>query len=165
MTLFSRERRVTGLAEPPPDDNRRRIFVFGSNTEGRHGRGAARTAKAQWGAIHGQAEGLQGDSYAIVTKALNWREQPVSIRQIADGVDRFKQFAREHPEMVFLVSAIGCGLAGFTPDKIAPLFHDSPDNVILPEQFYVAIKVYRELLSGAAEREEDVRGAKSSRSG
>jgi hypothetical protein len=151
--MFTRRKRVQGLAEQPkPEDTRRRILVFGSRSDGNHWRGVARTAKLQWGAIQGQAEGLQGDSYAIITRAPNWREQPVSIKQIAEGVDRFKQFAREHPEMVFLVSALGCGLAGFSPEKIAPLLHDAPDNVILPELFYVAIKVYRELLNKAIER-------------
>lgn len=117
----------------------RQIFVFGSNREGRLGGGAARTAVELHGAIWGQAEGLQGESYAIVTKELRADCQPVTLAEVAEGVERFLDFARNHPELWFQVTPIGCGLAGFKPDDIGPLFRDAPLNCGLPEVFLSAI--------------------------
>lgn len=117
----------------------REIFVFGSNTEGRHGKGAALTAKLKYGAIHGQARGRQGDAYAIVTKDLTkpygQRNRSVSLINIHVEVLDFIEYAKINPEEQFIVSPIGCGLAGYTPEEIAPMFKDSPPNVILPEEF------------------------------
>lgn len=115
------------------------IFVFGSNREGRHGAGAAKCAMMEYGAIYGQAEGLQGHSYAIVTKELRRDHPPVTLDEIKTGVDRFKEFADGHRGMIFRVTPIGCGLAGFTPKQIAPLFDGCPHNVELPDCFIVAI--------------------------
>jgi hypothetical protein len=111
------------------------IFVFGSNREGRHGKGAALYAREKQGAIYGQAEGLQGKSYGIVTKELRPSFPPVTIEEVAEGVEKLLTFAKTHPEHTFIVSAIGCGLAGFTPAQIGPLFKNTPDNVHLPECF------------------------------
>lgn len=112
------------------------IFVFGSNRQGRHGKGAALKARDLHGAIQGQAEGLQGNSYAIITKELRpWRPK-VTLEEIKQGVATFLDFAKDHPEMIFYVTPIGCGLAGFKPEQIAPLFKDKTDNVILPGIFY-----------------------------
>jgi hypothetical protein len=114
----------------------RNIFVFGSNTQGRHGKGAALSAVRMHGAIYGQARGLQGNAYAIVTKELRKDKPPVHLNHVLAQVKSlFLPFAREHPEMTFNVTAIGCGLAGFKPSEIAPLFEDSPDNVKLPGVF------------------------------
>lgn len=113
----------------------RKIFVFGSNREGRHGKGAALEARQRYGARHGHAEGLQGDSYAIITKELRSDYPPVTLSEVACGVKRFIRFAQDHPEMTFQVTAIGCGLAGFSPAEIAPMFAGAPGNVRLPPEF------------------------------
>jgi hypothetical protein len=108
------------------------IFVFGSNSAGHHGGGAARMAM-KWGAIWGQGVGLQGQTYAIPTMFD-------SALKIKPYVDEFLIFAKEHPELKFLVTEIGCGIAGFTVDDIAPLFKPAIDenieNVYLPESFW-----------------------------
>lgn len=106
------------------------IFVFGSNLQGAHVGGAARAAYNHFGAIWGQGVGLQGQSYAIPTM-----QGPVS--SIKPYVDEFIDFARKHPEYEFLVTRIGCGIAGFKDADIAPLFKDAMnlDNVRLPKSF------------------------------
>lgn len=111
------------------------IFVFGSNRQGRHGKGAALEARQKYGAIYGQPRGLQGNSYAIVTKELRKDHPPVSLEEITEEVNEFITFAKQNPEMKFKVTAIGCGLAGFTPNQIGPLFKNIPQNVELTEQF------------------------------
>lgn len=111
------------------------IFVFGSNTQGRHGMGAALDAKKNYDAINGMARGFQGRSYAIVTKELRKNYPPVTLNSIKEEVDTFIKFAEAHPEYRFYVTTLGCGLAGFTPDQIGPFFSGSPKNVILPEEF------------------------------
>lgn len=111
------------------------IFVFGSNRQGRHGRGAALHARLHYGAISGRPSGPQGSSYAIVTKELRPSWPPVSLAEVASGVTAFLDYARAHPSLTFLVSPIGCGLAGFTPAQIAPLFAGAPANCILPPEF------------------------------
>jgi hypothetical protein len=111
------------------------VFVFGSNLGGFHGGGAARVAMNRFGAVWGQGVGLQGQSYAIPT-------MQGGVETIAPYVDEFVAFAREHRELKFLVTPIGCGIAGFTIDEIAPLFADAIDdeNVILPEGFVKVIE-------------------------
>jgi hypothetical protein len=104
------------------------IFVFGSNRQGRHGAGAAYTAKQKYGAIYGQSEGLQGNSYAIITKELREDYPPVCYSEIEAGVNRFIQFAEAHPELCFEVTRIGCGLAGFKDQHIAYLFRHATSN-------------------------------------
>lgn len=106
------------------------IFVFGSNLAGAHGGGAARLAYKRFGAIMGQGVGLQGQSYAIPT-------MQGGVETIKPYVDEFIDFARQHPEYHFLVTQIGCGIAGFIPMEIAPLFEDALDveNIILPKEF------------------------------
>ena len=110
------------------------IFVFGSNRQGRHGKGAALTAVREHGAIYGQGEGLQGNSYAIPTKRGPW--EPLSLSEIRDHVNAFIQFALEHPELQFEVTAIGTGYAGYTHDQIAPMFTNAPHNCRLPLEWY-----------------------------
>ncbi len=109
----------------------RRIFVFGSNVAGRHGKGSALEALRHHGAIYRQGEGLQGNSYAIPTKDNTLYTLPLS--KIEEHVNRFIAFAKAHPEMTFDVVKIGCGLAGYRPTQIAPLFKDAPPNCNLPQ--------------------------------
>jgi hypothetical protein len=111
------------------------IFVFGSNLAGAHGGGAARTARLKFGAIKGQGVGLQGQSYAIPTM----QGGPETVRPY---VDEFITFAKQHPELTFYVTRIGCGIAGFKDVDIAPLFANAIDveNIILPETFVRALK-------------------------
>ncbi|MBR4312960.1 MAG: hypothetical protein IKT86_06450 [Bacteroidaceae bacterium] len=106
------------------------IFVFGSNLAGFHGGGAARIALNNFGAVWGQGVGMQGQCYAIPT-------MQGGVETIKPYVDDFITFARTHTEYTFLVTRIACGIAGFTPSEIAPLFADAIDveNVILPEDF------------------------------
>ncbi len=103
------------------------IFVFGSNLKGMHGGGAAYIAYRKFGAVIGQGVGLQGQSYAIPT-------MQGGVETIRPYVDDFIQFAKEHPELTFLVTRIGCGIAGFDDDDISPLFEDAHevDNIVLP---------------------------------
>ena len=104
------------------------IFVFGSNLRGWHGGGAARIANLKFGAIIGQGVGLQGQSYAIPT-------MQGGVETIRPYVDEFIDFAKQHPELTFMVTRIGCGIAGFTDDEISPLFAQAHevDNIVLPE--------------------------------
>jgi len=107
------------------------IFVFGSNLQGMHGGGAARMA-LKWGAVMGQGIGLQGKTYAIPTMFP-------SVDRIKPYVDDFIDFTKRHPEYRFLVTEIGCGIAGFTKEEIAPLFSavvkENLRNVCLPKVF------------------------------
>lgn len=109
------------------------IFVFGSNYAGRHGRGAALTALRKFGARAGQGTGLMGQSYGIATKDKNLNVLPVS--KIGIQINKFLKFAMEHEEFEFLVTEVGCGLAGYKPRDIAPFFAGAPDNVVLPKSF------------------------------
>lgn len=111
------------------------VFTFGSNESGRHGKGAAKQALT-FGAKWGQASGLQGRTYAIPTKDKSI-QRTLTIAEIKTYVDGFIEFAKEHPELTFLVTPIGCGLAGLKPKDIAPLFEEALalDNVRLPERF------------------------------
>ena len=106
------------------------IFVFGSNLDGEHLGGAAYIAHERFGAVWGQGVGLQGQSYAIPT-------MQGGVETIGPYVYRFIDYAWNHPDYTFLVTPIGCGIAGFTPEQIAPLFSDALDveNIILPEDF------------------------------
>lgn len=106
------------------------VFVFGSNLEGHHLGGAARTAMEKFGAIYGQGVRIQGNSYAIPT-------MHGGIEAIKPYVDEFTNLAREWDQTTFYVTRIGCGIAGFTDEEIAPLFDEAFDlyNVRLPESF------------------------------
>jgi len=117
------------------------IFVFGSNLAGFHGGGAAEYALDNFGAIWGQGVGLQGSSYAIPTM-FAW------VGEIAPYVDEFIAFAKENPNLKFLVTEIGCGIAGFTVEEIALLFKNALDveNIYLPESFYTVYEKNEKLL-------------------
>ena len=103
------------------------IFVFGSNLRGMHAGGAAYIAYRKFGAIMGQGVGLQGQSYGIPT-------MQGGVETIRPYVDEFILFAKEHPDLTFLVTRIGCGIAGFTDEEISPLFENAHDveNIVLP---------------------------------
>ena len=107
------------------------VFVFGSNLAGMHGGGAARAAFEKFGAVWGCGVGLQGQSYAIPT-------MQGGVETIKPYVDEFIKFADCHPELTFLVTRIGCGIAGFTDEEIAPLFVRAINlpNVHLPKEFW-----------------------------
>lgn len=109
------------------------IFVFGSNLAGRHGKGASLTARRQYGAVVGIGIGRQGDAYAIPTKDEALRTLPLDI--IRGHVADFLAYARANPDLRFLVTAIGCGLAGYSPPDIAPMFAGAPRNCFLPREF------------------------------
>jgi len=106
------------------------IFVFGSNLAGRHGAGAAKTALNEYGAIYGNPCGIHGNSFAIPTKDRNLHTLPLS--EVRHWVNHFVQYAHEHLDTEFLVTRVGCGLAGYKDEDIAPLFAFAPDNCILP---------------------------------
>ena len=114
------------ITELRPDE----IFVFGSNLAGMHGGGAAYAAWRKFGAIMGQGVGLQGQSYGIPT-------MQGGVETIKPYVDEFITFAKGHPELFFFVTRIGCGIAGFRDEEIAPLFAAAKGvpNICLPESF------------------------------
>jgi len=114
------------------------IFVFGSNALGYHTGGASGTARKKFGAIWGQAEGLQGQSYAIpVDYGKNIRKD----KEVKEAVDRFVAFAKGHPELFFLVTRVGCGIAGYHDDEMAQFFIDALElkNISLPKSFVEAL--------------------------
>lgn len=111
------------------------IFVFGSNEAGIHGAGAARLAWKAFGAKWGKGYGLHGSSFAIPTKDRGIRT--MELNEIQRYVNSFVDFASVNPELEFLVTEIGCGLAGLTPEQVAPMFKQARglDNVLLPQRF------------------------------
>lgn len=111
----------------------REIFVFGSNLAGRHGKGAALYARQNYGAIYGQGAGLQGNSYAIPTKDEKLRTLP--LHEIKKYIEYFITFASYNPELKFLLTPIGCGLAGYKREQIRPLFKNVPENVIFLKEW------------------------------
>jgi len=144
LDKFSVQQNFRGVTETPlnakytPDRigelGKKDIFVFGSNLQGHHAGGAARIALGRFGAVFGQGVGLQGNSYAIPT-------MQGGVDTIKPYTDEFIQFAKEHPELTFYVTKIGCGIAGFTFDEIAPLFKDAVrvENIRLPREFEAII--------------------------
>ena len=111
------------------------IFVFGSNARGLHHGGAARIAVESFGAIMGQGHGLQGKSYAINSMS--------GISDMMEDIKLFVEFAKANPEKHFFVTPIGCGIAGYRPEEIAPLFKDCKDldNVSLPSSFWKVLGI------------------------
>lgn len=101
------------------------IFVFGSNLEGNYGGGAAYFAKENFGAIDGIGVGLAGKSYALPTMG--------GIEQMHLYIEQFRLVAHLMPEYTFLVTKVGCGIAGYKENEISPMFKDMPNNVTLPK--------------------------------
>jgi hypothetical protein len=118
------------------------IFVFGSNLSGIHGAGAAKHAKEEWEAKPGEGVGRTGRAYALPTKG-KLQTPPnrdpylpkLSLRDIQKQANSFRLYAEIHTELLFQLTAIGCGLAGKKPEQIAPLFHDMSDNVLYPPEW------------------------------
>lgn len=102
------------------------VFVFGSNAAGHHGGGAARAAQ-EFGAVWGEGHGLHGQTYAIDTMS--------GMAAFAADAAAFVSFAGQHPELTFLLTPVGCGIAGYTAEEVAPMFADVPENVVMPESF------------------------------
>jgi hypothetical protein len=113
------------------------VFVFGSNVDGYHGAGAAKIA-LQFGAVIGEGYGYYGNTYAIATKDLRKKGlKTVSLKHMKEQILEFRNFARTKPELTFLVTKIGTGLAGFTNKEIADIFDSIylPVNIVLPKDF------------------------------
>lgn len=123
----------TGRVTPSwiDDLQENQVFVFGSNLAGMHGGGAARVARLRFGSVMGNGVGMQGRSYAIPT-------MQGGTKTIRPYVNDFIAYAKEHPELTFLVTPIGCGIAGFEPEDIAPLFEEASnvENIWLPKSFW-----------------------------
>lgn len=129
------------------------IFVFGSNEAGRHGKGAALMAKELYGAQGGVGEGFAGRSYALPTKDQNLRTR--EIEEVRGSVATFLEIAEQRPHLKFQVTRLGCGLAGFTDEQIAPMFEDAPRNVLLPRRWLKVLgkgpDEFRVVVSGSVE--------------
>jgi hypothetical protein len=115
------------------------VFVFDSNLSGYHGGGAARAAHQLYGAEWGVAEGATGRSYAIPT-VQHGIAGPLTVSEIAGAVERFVAHAQRNPESKFLVTRVGCGLAGHRDFDIAPMFSDAPLNCSLPDAWAAHIQ-------------------------
>jgi hypothetical protein len=128
----TRENRTVKLVQSLEENQ---IFVFGSNEAGRHGAGAAKLALG-WGAKRGEGIGLHGQTYGIPTK--DGSIKTLGLSKIRKYVTEFIEFAQTKPELIFLVTEIGCGLAGYKPKDIAPMFEKSVYllNIYLPESFW-----------------------------
>lgn len=111
------------------------VFVFGSNESGSHGGGAAKLAM-KWGAKWGKPEGHYGQTYAIPTKTFH-AGKTLSLSRIGGYVDNFIAYAKSHSELTFIVTKIGCGLAGLTTEQVKPLFEKAIgiENIVLPKEF------------------------------
>lgn len=130
--------------------SKQQIYVFGSNLAGRHGRGSAAVAFNKHGAQYGVGFGPQGNSFAIPTK--NADLGVLDLKQIEYYVECFTLYAVSNQQMHFNVVEIGCGLAGYKPEQIAPMFvaaYTLP-NVTLPSSF---VEVIRSRLSDEALRQ------------
>lgn len=118
------------------------VFVFGSNIMGRHGKGAAKDAM-KFGAKYGKGEGLHGQTYALPTKGEDLRKS-LSLEEIEKSIDKFKECVEKNKGKKFLVTPVGCGLAGYDEKDIAPLFKCFINNneVFLPNGFWEVLKKY-----------------------
>ena len=113
------------------------IFVFGSNKAGNHAGGAAKVAVEKFGAIIGQGEGLQGQSYAFPT--LDEHMQKVTSKELVNAFENLCECATQHKDKIFYLTKVGCGIAGFSEDEIIEAINkvELPDNVIIPKEFNV----------------------------
>ena len=127
--------------------NDNQIFVFGSNTQGRHGKGAALTARLRFGAIYGNPEGIQGKSFAIITKDLTKSNHPSrTTAQIINQIDKLYKYATLHPDKEFIV-AYKCGdnnLNAYSSRDMAKMFASIaiPQNIVFDKLFYELVKLY-----------------------
>ena len=126
-----------------PDANT--IFVFGSNIEGRHGAGAAKVAREQFGAIYGQGQGLQGNAYALPTKDLRVKEnrglRSISKEDIVESIKKLYETARKHPVNMFKIAyrnTHSTSLNGYTGLEMIDMFLEAgpiPDNIIFSQEW------------------------------
>lgn len=103
------------------------VFVFGSNASGQHGGGAAHVAWQKFGAVWGEGHGMHGQTYAIDTMS--------GMDALQTDAAAFVSFAAQHPELSFLLTPVGCGIAGYSAEDVAPLFASAPANVVMPDVF------------------------------
>ena len=127
--------------------NKDQIFVFGSNTQGRHGRGAALTARLKFGAIYGNPEGIQGKSFAIITKDLTKKTHPSrTVSQIISQINKLYEYATLHPDKEFIVpyKCTDYNLNAYSSKEMAKMFASSeiPDNIVFDKLFYELVKSY-----------------------
>jgi len=127
--------------------NKDQIFVFGSNTQGRHGRGAALTARLKFGAIYGNPEGIQGKSFAIITKDLTKKTHPSrTVSQIISQINKLYEYATLHPDKEFIIpyKCSDYNLNAYSSEEMAKMFasRDIPDNIIFDKLFYELVKSY-----------------------
>lgn len=115
-----------------------KIFVFGSNLAGRHGAGAALFARKFFGAKYGCGVGPTGRAYAIPTKDLKLKTLP--LESVKSYVKIFIEYAKANPQLTFQVTRVGCGLAGYKDEDIAPFFTTAPNNCELPEEWLEYVK-------------------------
>ena len=123
------------------------IFVFGSNTQGRHGKGAALTARVKFGAIYGKPEGIQGKSFAIITKDLTKKAHPSrTTAQIISQINKLYEYATLHPDKEFIIAYKCCdhNLNAYSSHEMAKMFasRDIPINIIFDKLFYELVKSY-----------------------
>lgn len=126
--------------------NTNEFFVFGSNEAGRHGLGAAKTALNRFGAIYGIGYGMQGQSFGIPTK--DSRLNKLDLNKIVKYIYAFIRVAELNPELVFYVTRIGCGLAGYKDETIAHIFLQAPSNCIFDENWKPYLGTNRKYFSG-----------------
>lgn len=114
------------------------VIVFGSNSEGRHGKGLAKLAMDKFGAVYGEPRGHFGQSYAIVTKKNFWQERSSTLEEIKYEIDLCIEYAKLNPDLIFKVVLLGTKLAGYSIEEIAPLFKEavSVKNIHLPVEFW-----------------------------
>ena len=127
--------------------NENQIFVFGSNTQGRHGKGAALTARLRFGAIYGKPEGIQGKSFAIITKDLTKKVHPSrTTSQIVSQIEKLYEYATLHPDKEFIVAykSNDHNLNAYSSEDMAKMFASKniPENIVFDKQFYELIKLY-----------------------
>ena len=127
--------------------NKDQIFVFGSNTQGRHGRGAALTARLKFGAIYGNPEGIQGKSFAIITKDLTKKTHPSrTVSQIISQINKLYEYANLHPDKEFIIpyKCSDYNLNAYSSEEMAKMFAsiDIPENIVFDKLFYELVKSY-----------------------
>ena len=127
--------------------NEDQIFVFGSNTQGRHGRGAALTARLKFGAIYGKPEGIQGKSFAIITKDLTKKTHPSrTTDQIISQIEKLYKYATLHPDKEFIIpyKCSDYNLNAYSSEEMAKMFasRDIPENIVFDKLFYELVKSY-----------------------
>ena len=142
--MEDKQKTYSGLIHYLNDDQ---IFVFGSNTQGRHGKGAALTARVRFGAIYGKPEGIQGKSFAIITKDLTKNTHPSrTTAQIISQINKLYEYATLHPEKEFIVAykSNDRNLNAYSSEEMAKMFasRDIPVNIVFDKQFYELVKLY-----------------------